>query len=207
MNDLITYFKQSSTKDKIGLILLMYAGVCFMTSLYFNSSSGEMVKANILTTGGEIGPIKVEKDNTVYSVKVTQKLNRSGDWSFVSGDVLGENREFLFGFGKEFWKESGYDDGGRWNEVVNNFEIKVTFYKAGIYYLNFNTEMSSATAGSEVNVSAEPKNGSSLAHFTLGFIAIIIGLFILFFLNDAGDGSRRKNHRDNDHDKPYDFGS
>jgi hypothetical protein len=165
-----------------------------------------MVKGNLLTTGGEIGPIKVEKDNTVYSVKVNQKLSNSGDWSFVSGDVLGANKEYLFGFGKEFWKESGYDDEGPWHEVVDNFDIKVTFYKAGIYYLNFNTEMSSETAGSEVNVTAEPRKGSSLAHFTLGIFSIIIGLFILFFMQGTGEGGNRKEHRDNNHDTPYDFG-
>jgi hypothetical protein len=207
MNNLISFFKQSSTKNQIGLIFLIYAAICFMTSLYFNSSSGEMVKGNLLHTGGEIGPIKVEKNNTVYSVKVNQKLSNSGDWSFVSGDVLGENKEYLFGFGKEFWKESGYDDDGPWREVVDNFEIKVTFYKAGIYYLNFKTEMSSGIAGSEVNVTVESMNGSSLAHFTLGFISIIIGLFTLFFLNDTSEGGKQKNHRDNDYDEPYDFGS
>jgi hypothetical protein len=207
MSDFIAFFKQSSTKNQIGLILLFYAGLCFMTSLYFNSSSGEMVKGNLGTTGGEIGPINVEKDNTVYSINVNQKLNRSGDWSFVSGDVLGANKEYLFGFGKEFWKESGRDGDGPWHEVVDNFEMKVTFYKAGIYYLNFNTEMSSEIAGSKINVTAEPMNGSSLAHFTLGFISIIIGLFTLFFLNDTGKTSSRKNHRDNDNDEPYNFGN
>ena len=207
MSDFIEFFKQSSTKNQIGLIFLFYAGLCFMTSLYFNSSSGEMVQGNLLTTGGEIGPIKVEKDNTVYSVNVNQKLNNSGDWSFVSGDVLGENKEYLFGFGKEFWRESGYDSDGAWSEKDDNFEMKVTFNKAGIYYLSFNTEMSSETAGSEVNVTVEPRKGSALAHFILGIFSIIIGLFILFFMQDGGQSGDRKKYRDNNHDKPYDFGN
>ncbi|MGV7222482.1 MAG: hypothetical protein ACQ9MH_13235 [Nitrospinales bacterium] len=206
MSDFITFFKQSSTKNQIGLIFLFYAGLCFMTSLYFNSSSGDVIKGNILTTGGEIGPINVEKDNAVYSIKVNQKLNQSGDWSFVSGDVLGANKEYLFGFGKEFWRESGYDGDGPWHESVDNFEMKVNFYKAGIYYLSFNTEMSSEVAGSEVNVTVEPRKGSSLAHLILGIFSIIIGLIILFFMQDTGEGGNRKKYRDNNHDTPYDFG-
>jgi hypothetical protein len=204
MSDFIAFFKQSSTKNQIGLIFLFYAGLCFMTSLYFNSSSGDVIKGNLLSTGGIIGPINVEKNNAVYSINVNQKLNKSGDWSFVSGDVLGANKEYLFGFGKEFWRESGYDSDGAWSEKNDNFEMKVTFYKAGTYYLNFKTEMSSESAGSKVYATVEPMKGSSLAHFTLGFFSIIIGLFILFFMKDTSEGSNQKKHGN---DKPYDFGN
>jgi hypothetical protein len=207
MSDFIAFFKQSSTKNQIGLILLFYAGLCFMTSLYFNSSSGDIIKADLLSSGGEVGPINVKKNDTVYSIKVNQRMKRSGDWSFVSGDVLGANKEYLFGFGKEFWTESGYDGDGPWHESDDNFEMKVTFYKAGVYYLNFNTEMSSDTAGSSVNVTVEPKKGSALAHFILGIFSIIIGLFILFFMQETGESGDRNIHRRSDHDKPYDFGS
>ena len=159
--------------NKIAIVLLAFAGLCFITSLILNMNVGSKIKESIPSSGGMVGPVEVKKDYSVYLIKVKQSLNSYGTSSFVSGDVLDEKKEYLFGFGKEFWKETGYDSDGRWSEAVTDYDVKLTFPKKGTYYLAFNTEMSSPRAGGVVQVTVQPKRGSSLAHFVLGIIAII----------------------------------
>ena len=63
-------------------------------------------------------------------------IKNNNDWSAVTGNVLDQDKNYLFGFGQEFWKESGYDSDGRWTESKTKYDMKVTLPK-GIYYLEF----------------------------------------------------------------------
>lgn len=158
---------------KIAIALLGFAVICFITSLFLNMNVGKTLKAKVPASGGIIGPVEVKKDYSVYEIKVNQYIPTYGTWSFVGGDVLDENKEYLFGFGKEFWKEQGYDSDGSWSEAVTNFDMKVTFPKKGAFYLEFKADMSRPDAGGEISVIMSPKRGSSLAHVILGIISII----------------------------------
>ncbi len=140
--------------------------------------AGKSLKESLPAAGGTIGPIEVKKDYSVYLIRVKQAIKSYGAWSFVSGDVLDENREYLFGFGKEFWKESGYDSDGTWYESVSDYDMKVTLPKKGAYYLRFNADMSRPGAGGDIQVTVQPKYGSSLAHFILGIIGIIACIIV-----------------------------
>ncbi len=164
--------------NKIARILLGFAALCLFTSLILNMNSGKSLKSSVQTSGGMIGPIEVKKDFSVYSISVRQALNEYGVWSFVSGDVLDSNKEYLFGFGKEFWSETGYDSDGRWSEAETSYDIKITFPKKGNYYLRFNAEMSKQRAGREIMVTVDPKRGSSLAHLVLGIISVLAGAIV-----------------------------
>ncbi len=158
---------------KVALVLLAFAALCFITSLFLNMNVGNTLKASVPATGGIIGPLEVKKDFSVYEIKVNQYMPSYGQWSFVGGDVLDENKEYLFGFGKELWKEKGYDSDGSWSEAVTNYDMKVTFPKKGDFYLQFNAEMSRPNAAGEIGVIISPKRGSSLAHVILGIISLI----------------------------------
>ena len=90
--------------------------------------------------GGTLGPIHVEGDRGIYKIHVSQRIINDNDWSYVTGEVLDENKNYLFGFGQEFWKASGYDSEGHWTERKTDYATKVTLQK-GTYFLNFEFEI------------------------------------------------------------------
>ncbi len=161
--------------NRIVNILLGFAALCFLTSLFMNLNRGSTIEENVLSSGGEVGPIQVEKDTSIYKIQVKQNLNSYGTWSFIGGEVLDENKNYLFGFGKELWKEAGYDVDGAWSEERTHYDLKVTFPQKGAYYLRFQTESNDSSQGS-IRVTVSPKRGSSLAHLLLGIISIIVAI-------------------------------
>ena len=163
---------------KLAKIFLIFAIICFVTSIFFDSNVGNPIKTTLPNTGGTIGPIEVKKDKAVYSIKVSQSMN-TNQWSNVEGNVLDNNKQYLFGFGKELWDEDGteYDpeDGTNsyWHESDTNYDAKLTFPKRGIYYLQFETEMSNPVDIGNINVEIMQKQASSLAFFWLAILSII----------------------------------
>lgn len=165
--------KQQSYK-RVALVFLVYSVLCFITYLIFDSNSGTVIKEMLPPSGGEVGPIEAKKDNSVFLIKVKRHIPTSGAWSFVGGDVLDANKEYLFGFGKEFWKERGYDSDGYWTEEDTNYDLKITLRRRGKYYLKFNVETSRASIGTGIRVEVHPKQGSALAFFILGIVSLLI---------------------------------
>ena len=132
--------KKRAIYNKICGIILAFAVISYFTSEYLDSASGPVIKASIPVSGGEIGPIEVDEDYTVYQIEARQNLRKFGVWSYVSGEVLDSNKNFLFGFGEELWKEQGVDSDGYWHEQNNSFHLKVTLPMKGVYYFRFKTE-------------------------------------------------------------------
>ncbi|MFQ5588469.1 MAG: hypothetical protein ACE5F7_06485 [Nitrospiria bacterium] len=163
--------------------LLVFAVLCFVTALGFNITTGSLISELLPPAGGVVGPIRVEKDRSVYHINVAQNVGRDGVWNQVTGEVLDENKNPLFSFGEEFWKESGYDDGGRWSEQKTDYDIKITLQK-GSYFLGLNSENQHASL-SQVRVTVKKKGGSAVPFFTAGVIALIIGVIV----NEMAKGS------------------
>ncbi len=208
--------KPSNNTTKIIGILIAFSMLCFITSCFMNMNTDSVIKESIPITGGEIGPIEVSKDYSVYNVHVEKYLNNNS-WSFIGGDVLDQDKNYLFGFGKELWKESGFDSDGRWAEQDTDMNIKITFNKAGIYYLRFNDESSNTATSttssfnsqsnrlSGLQVTVSPKLGSSLIHFILGCIALITGVGLFLFSQlTAKENSYNLTNR-NSRNNFYDF--
>ena len=170
-------------KKRAALALIGFAILSFVTALVFNVSTGGKVSEILSPQGGTIGPITVEKDRTVYQITVAQEINRDGAWNHVEGTVLDENKKHLFSFGEEFWKESGYDDGGSWTERKTDYTIKVMLQK-GIYYFDFDAENVNQTTG-RIQITAKRKGGSVVPFFTAGVIALIIGVV----MNEMASGT------------------
>ena len=196
--------KSANNLTKIMGVLIAFSMVCFLTSCFMNMNADSVIKESISISGGEIGPIEVNKNYSVYNVHVEKYLGNNS-WSFIGGDVLDQDKNYLFGFGKELWKESGFDSDGPWTEQDSDLNIKITFNKAGIYYLRFNDDSNNTTTPSTFNsqpnhlsdlrVTVSPKRGSSLIHFILGCISLIIGvgLFLFIHLTDKNNLSNINN--------------
>ncbi len=161
---------------QIALVLIVFGAVCLITAGFFSVSRGTSIQKDLPLEGGMVGPIQFKKDNTVYLIKVFQSIRNDNAWSAVTGNVLDQDKNYLFGFGQEFWKESGYDSDGRWTESKTNYDMKVTLPK-GTYYLEFETDRSSGV-DSGISVFVSKKLGSSLPFVIAGILALIIGVVI-----------------------------
>jgi hypothetical protein len=162
---------------QITISLIVFSIVCLITAFIFNTSVQTVYYTKLSPEGGTLGPLKVDKANSVYYIHVLQSVP-TNNWSVVSGSVLDENKAYLFGFGKELWRASGYDSDGAWAEARNDYETKITMQK-GTYYLQFENETSvpkPRRAGIVVKV--EQKRGSSLFFLIAGILGIIAGVII-----------------------------
>lgn len=122
-----------------------------------------------------IGPINVKKRREVYEISIVASLPAQS-WSFIEGEVLDQDKEYLFSFGKELWYETGRDADGAWSENKNHYSIRVTFPQPGTYYLNFKTDSNKMPQNGVVKVTR--KRGSALPHFWFGIIALVTGIVL-----------------------------
>lgn len=161
------------------LIMAVFCITCFWTSLQMEYKTVANRNYNYLQEGSLYGPIKVKKGQSKIC---TIKANFSGDntSTYLSGEVLDEDKDTLYEFGKDFWHESGYDSDGYWSESERNMKADLTFSEEGTYYIQFNTENNSMY---NISVKIEVKKGSGIPHLMMGTIVLII-LSVLFFLKN-----------------------
>jgi hypothetical protein len=122
-----------------------------------------------------IGPITVQRYKEVYEISIASSVPEN-TWSFVEGEVLDAEKDYLFSFGKELWSETGYDDEGAWRESDNSYSMKLTFPQPGQYYLNLKS--SGSYNPDAVQVTISKKRGSSIPHFVFGIFTLLIGLVL-----------------------------
>ena len=167
-------------------VVIAIGVISLMTAAYFTSGE-RLTRQTVPPNGGIVGPLRLDEPGTVLEVHVQQPQNaRSGTtdvfgtsstWSFVSGEVLDDEHEYLFGFGDELWAETGYD-GSSWSEAKSSYDLKVTIPEAGTYFLGFETESPPNVQPSDVTVTIDRKRGSAIPHFVLGIGAVLLGLFL-----------------------------
>lgn len=163
------------TQTQCAIAFMVFAGLCLFTSLFFNSNRGKSIREQLPAQGGIVGPIEVKKDKTVYLIEVKQDITRDNQWSSVTGELLDAQKNYLFGFGKGFWKETGYDSEGYWSERVTKYDMKITIPAKGTYFLNFETERSPGV-NSNIYVTVSKKAGSALPFLWAGIIFLIISI-------------------------------
>ena len=101
---------------------------------------------------------------------------------YFSGEVLDEDKDTLYEFGKELWHEDGYDSEGYWVESDNKMQAYLTFSEEGKYYIQFHTE---ENAMSSVGLKITVKKGSGIPYFMVGFWLLIIVYCFFILLNKA----------------------
>lgn len=165
-----------------------------LTSFYFMSGT-RIVGQTLPANGGTVGPFTIDQPNTVLRVSVRQNVplppgyaTNRGSWSFIGGEVLDEDEEYLFGFGGELWSETGYDD-SRWTEYDNEYSINVTLPEAGVFYIEFLVEAAGDVQLSPIQVAIEKLPGSSIPHFVLGIGLILLGLLMRLVVTNAFQSS------------------
>lgn len=168
--------KERTAKAPLGIIFTLFGLLCLITAFVINMNAGENYETKLDMLGGTLGPIEVKQDNSVYMIDVTQRM-QSGNWSYVSGELLDEKKQYLFSFGKEFWAESGRDSEGPWYEEDTNYDIKITIPKAGIYFVQFKAETSKG-GFTPIQIKMYRKYGSYIPFFIAGLASFVVGVVI-----------------------------
>jgi hypothetical protein len=164
--------------QKLSLVFLAAAALFLVTALIMNINTGVSVEQTLPPTGGLVGPLQVDERFTVLEITVTQRIFNN-HWSFVTGQLLDANKDYLTGFGDELYHETGYDADGRWVATEHRYDAKLTVRKPGKYYLKFTTDSDARPAQlPPIRVNVEEKLASSIPHFVGGVLLILVGVFM-----------------------------
>ncbi len=163
-------------KSQAAMALIGFAVLSFVTALFFNVTTGELIREALPSTGGIVGPITIDSNRSVLQVKVSQDVPRNGPGNQVTGIVLDEKKNALFSFGEEFWSETGYDADGSWAEQKTAYDIKITLQK-GSYFFELDSD-SPAASQSKIHLIVKKKGGSAVPFFTAGIICLIVGVIM-----------------------------
>lgn len=165
--------------NTICLIMAIFCIASFWTSFSMENKVVNSRNYNSLQEGSIYGPIKVKKGQCkICTIKAT--FNGDNSSTYLSGEVLDEDKDTLYEFGKDFWHESGYDSEGYWSESERNMKADLTFSEEGTYYIQFNTEENSMY---NIGITIQVKKGTGIPHLMMGTIVLILLLFIFYFNN------------------------
>lgn len=172
---------------KVGSVFIIVGIISLITAWYFSFETSEVINKNIkplisydesedIDLSSVVGPITTSTSKEVYAIHISIPSLPENVWTFIEGQVLDDDHEYLFSFGDEFWHETGHDDEGAWRESYDNYHMKVTFPEPGEYYLSVKAQGDYQPATVQVKVAK--CHGSSVPHLVFGLIIIIIGLVL-----------------------------
>jgi len=138
------------------------------------NSSEDFLEADGLSK--TYGPISIEDKPKIYMIKA--RFSGDNTSNYLSGEVLDEEFEILYEFGKEFWHESGRDSEGFWSEGVYDVSAYFTFSEKGVYYIKLGTE---DNGGGNISVNISQMRGSYIVPLKTGAI-MLIAIFVMFLI-------------------------
>lgn len=171
--------------NNICLIICVFCIACFATALFFQISSIKSAKYANLQENSTYGPIKITNTNVIY--KITAYFSGMNTSTYISGEVLDENQDTLYEFGKDLWHEEGYDSEGHWSESSREMSANLTFSEKGTYYIRFLTEEGSMN---NISIKIELLKGSYIAHLQAGTLFFILMLIIFCTTNRVWLGEK-----------------
>jgi len=177
---------------KAGVITLGLGGAALVTSLLLmvpfgdTGGIGQRTAETVPSTGGTVGPITVDNE-TWADIEVEQEINPGRGsvyerWSFVTVELLDENKEYLSSFGGEIWNYAGYDGGSRWSQEDETFQATLKL-PPGTYYMRLNTEANTdASDLGPIRFQLEPTQwwGNPMPLQWLAYITCFLGAVLLF---------------------------
>lgn len=164
--------------NNICIIVCIFSIICFATSMFFHNSTVKEKTFYDLQENSTFGPIKIADTSQVY--KIIAYFNGDNTSSYISGEVLDQDKDTVYEFGKDLWHESGYDSEGYWSESERRMVADLTFSEKGTYYIKFNTEENSMKF---LTITVQLKKGSYVAHLEVGAMFLIFAALIWSMLN------------------------
>ncbi len=180
------------------IIVVIFCITCFITSISLENGGQTKSYSGTIKQGQLFGPIKIEKNKPkIYIIKSSFYGDNSS--TYITGEVLDENKDTLYEFGKDLWHESGYDSDGYWSDSDRNMQVKLTFSEPGTYYIQMGEETETSSYRS-YNAPSNTASGSSLQiisarssgipHLMIGTYFLLGAIFIFIFLNPQWVGER-----------------
>lgn len=164
--------------NNLCLIVTIFCIVCLITSIYLQNTVKVGRTDASLREGMIYGPIVIKKDPKIYRVRASFYGNNSN--SYISGEVLDEDKDTLYEFGKDLWHEEGYDSEGHWSEAERDMSAFLTFSEPGTYYIQFRTDENNIQ---NIGISLALVKGSYVAHFQYGVLMLLLVTAIFWFFN------------------------
>ena len=164
--------------NNLMLIVTVFCLVCFFT--YYNVESQTIAKRTYsLDEGSTYGPIVVKKGQPKIC-KIKSAMYGDNQSIYFSGEVLDEEKETLYEFGKDLWHESGYDSEGYWSESDRNMEARLAFTEPGTYYIQFHTDENRMN---QIGLEIVVKKGSGIPHLMMGTDLLLLVIIFFILLN------------------------
>lgn len=160
------------------LITVIFSIICLLTSIILQSSAYTNQTINNLKEGHTFGPINVK--NKPIICKVIAQFHGDNTSSYISGEVLNEDKDTLYEFGKDLWHESGYDSDGYWSEADRKMTAYLTFKEKGTYYIQFNTDEKNIH---NISVTFRLVRNSYVPHSQAGTLVLLLAAIIFYTLN------------------------
>jgi|UPI00037AC892 hypothetical protein len=164
----------------IATVFMIFGVLSLFTSWLYSFEVGKPIQQKIFPnqtkSSTEIGPVIVGRSHETYNIRVHTIGMAAQSWSFIEGQVLNANKQYLFAFGEDLWHETGRDADGYWDESLSDYDMDITFPKPGYYYLRFNTESNNPPSAVDIRISKQ--RGSSLPHFWFGLLSLLFGIFL-----------------------------
>jgi len=164
--------------NNLCIIVCIFCIVCLSTALSYHNSKITNYHLSSLKDGATVGPINITNKSTICRIQVISYANNYS--TYISGEVLDNEYDTLYEFGKELWHESGYDSEGYWSEGVSSLTANLTFSEKGTYYIRFYDEQKSMFA---IHIIIDLQKGSYIPHFQVGTLSLIFILLIWYFIN------------------------
>ena len=179
----IDFYEKDLFINNICIIISIFCLLFFVTAFKANGAVEASKKYYDITEGAYYGPVIIKDKPKICTIHASSYCLNNSHF-YLSGEVLDEEKETLFEFGKEFWHEDGYDSEGYYSEGDYNSDIDLTFDKPGKYYIQFHSDnvIKTDKMPYEVNVTIKLKKGSALPYLYFGLLGVIIA-FLVFFSN------------------------
>lgn len=172
-----------------GLIVmgLMSLGTAWLFTLVLETPLESRISSGSYTNSGggpvEVvlaGPFEVDKYRAVYGLDLKISGLPQNSWTYLEGELLDEEQNYLFSFGRELWHETGVSEGEYWSESRTAHDLKFTIARPGRYYLNLKLdagEIGGAVPDS-VSLKLTRRLGSAMPHALFGLLCLVPGLII-----------------------------
>ena len=193
--------------NNILLILTIFSVICFWTATQIASTKsyegivcdGKIMPQSLSEPyeGTILGPINVNNKIKMFKIKADYYGNNSS--TYLIGEVLDENKETLYEFGKDMWHESGYDSDGYYSEGITNMITYLTLKEKGNYYIQFSQEPDYSVTSLEdilkeqntnttkkmenIHITIEPVKKSYVPHVKAGSLILLLVIILFCFLN------------------------
>ena len=175
--DINQRLKNNIFYNNICLIVCLFCIICFFTSINLEHTV-EKEKTYDLQENSMVGPIEITDKSAIYYIKAYfGGFNTS---NYISGEVLNEEQDTLYEFGKDLWHEEGYDSEGHWSESDRVMSANLTFSEKGKYYLQFHTEENNMD---KIKITIKRMQASDIPHLEAGIIFFIIILILWLKVN------------------------